>query len=134
MTELAPPQTPLVLVVEDDDLLRLASSLNLADHGFRTVEARNADEAIVIMERITRIDALFTDVSMPGSMNGLALAHHVRKTIPGTYVLVTSGTALPDPRRLPAFSDFVPKPYALPTVAALIRSQLRRLPDGADAP
>jgi CheY-like chemotaxis protein len=125
MTQLAEPHdAPLVLVVEDDDLLRLTSSLELAASGFRTVEARDADEAVAILNRCTKIDAIFTDVSMPGTMNGLALAHHVRRRTPDTYVLITSGTVLPDEQLIPAFSDFVPKPYALPRIVALIRSQV----------
>jgi two-component system, response regulator PdtaR len=123
MIALAAHRTPLVLVVEDDDLLRLTSSLELAANGFRTVEARSADEAVAILEQY-RIDAIFTDVSMPGSMNGLALAHHVSRKNPGTYVLITSGDRLPAEEPIPSHSDFVPKPYVLSRIAAMIRSHL----------
>jgi CheY-like chemotaxis protein len=124
MTPLAEHRTPLVLVVEDDDLLRLTSSLELAANGFRTVEARTADEAVAILEEYSNIDAIFTDVSMPGSMNGLDLARHVRSKQPETYVLITSGDVLSGAEAIPDRSDFVPKPYALPRIAAMIRSQL----------
>ena len=126
MNAVAEHNTPLVLVVEDDDLLRLASSLDLAERGFRTIEARTADEALAILERCSKVDAIFTDVSMPGSMNGLALAHHVRSKKPDTYVLITSGDDLPDEAPIPPRSDFVPKPYAMPDIARRIRSQIAR--------
>ena len=124
MKPVAEHRTPLVLVVEDDDLLRLTSSLELAANGFRTVEARSADEAVAILEEYSNIDAIFTDVSMPGSMNGLALAHHVRQKKPETYVLITSGDLLPAEQPIPAHSDFVPKPYALTRIAAMIRHHI----------
>ena len=124
MIPVAEQRTPLVLVVEDDDLLRLTSSLELAANGFRTVEARTADEAVAILEEYGNIDAIFTDISMPGSMNGLALAHHVRSKQPETYVLITSGNMLSAEQPIPDRSDFVPKPYALPRIAAMIRAQL----------
>ena len=124
MKPVAEHRTPLVLVVEDDDLLRLTSSLELAANGFRTVEARSADEAVAIMEEYKNIDAIFTDVSMPGSMNGLALAHHVRSRKPETYVLITSGDMLPAESPIPPHSDFVPKPYALQRIAQMIRNHI----------
>ena len=112
------------MVVEDDDLLRLASSLELSENGFRTIEARTADEAIAILRRCTHIDALFTDISMPGSMNGLALAEFVRDQKPETYVLITSGDSLPKEHAIPEHSDFVRKPYALSHIAQMIRAQV----------
>lgn len=128
MMPVAEHNTPLVLVVEDDDLLRLTSSLELAASGFRTVEARTADEALAILERCSNIDAIFTDVSMPGSMNGLALAHHVRRSTPDTYVLITSGDDLPRGAPIPPHSDFVPKPYAMSEIADRLRSQIASAP------
>jgi CheY-like chemotaxis protein len=124
MNAVSDHRCPLVLIVEDDDLLRLISSMELVENGFRTVEARTADEAVAILERCSGIDAIFTDVSMPGSMNGLALAHHVRRQQPDTYVLITSGDELPDEAPIPDHSDFVSKPYALPQIAQMIRAQL----------
>jgi CheY-like chemotaxis protein len=115
---------PLVLVVEDDDLLRLTSSLELAASGFRTVEARTADEAVAILDADNGIDAIFTDICMPGSMNGLALARLVRRKKPHAYVLITSGDRVPDQESMPDHSDFVPKPYALSHIAEMIHAQL----------
>ncbi len=117
-------RSPLVLVVEDDDLLRFASSYELAESGFKTLVARSADEAVAILNEFEAIDALFTDISMPGSMNGVALAHHVRERQPNAYVLVTSGDDPPENPGLPENSDFIPKPYTLPDVAARIREKV----------
>lgn len=98
--------------------------LELAESGFRTVEARTADEAVAILERCSGIDVIFTDISMPGSMNGLALAHHVRRKKPHAYVLITSGDDLPAEAPIPIHSDFVPKPYTMPRIAEMIRTHL----------
>jgi CheY-like chemotaxis protein len=117
-------RSPLVLVVEDDDLLRYVSSYELAESGFKTLVARSADEAVAILDEFETIDALFTDISMPGSMNGVALAHHVRKKQPQAYVLITSGDEPPAHPRLPENSHFIPKPYTLPDVAAMIRENV----------
>ena len=119
---------PLVLVVEDDDLLRFVSSYELTECGFKTLVARSAEEAVAILDEFQAIDALFTDISMPGSMNGVALAHHVRAKQPQAYVLVTSGDAPPCHPGLPENSHFIPKPYTLPDVAALIRDNLDNEP------
>jgi two-component system, response regulator PdtaR len=119
-------EPPLVLVVEDDDFLRLTSSLELAASGFRTLEARSADEALLILESTGSIDAIFTDISMPGSMNGLGLAHHVRRKKPWVYVLITSGDHILSEAAIPDQSDFVPKPYALPSIAEMLRRHIRR--------
>jgi CheY-like chemotaxis protein len=115
---------PLVLVVEDDDFLRLASSCELAENGFDTLVARSADEAVAILDEHESIDALFTDICMPGSMNGVALAHHVRERRPHAFLVITSGEALPQGEALPRNSRFVPKPYTMPDIAAMIRENV----------
>jgi DNA-binding NtrC family response regulator len=117
-------RSPLVLVVEDDDLLRFASSYELAESGFKTLVARTADEAVAILNEFEAIDALFTDISMPGNMNGVDLAHHVREKQPQAYVLITSGDDPPADPGLPENSHFIPKPYTLPDVAAMIREHV----------
>ncbi len=96
----------------------------LSASGFRTVEARSADEAVAFLEEHNGVDAIFTDISMPGSMNGLGLAHHVRRKKPFTYVLITSGDDLPAEEPIPPYSDFVPKPYALPHIAEMLRQHV----------
>lgn len=99
-----------VLVVDDEPLIRFATVDALEAAGFEVIEAGNVDEALILFEG-ARIDAVFTDVNMPGSTDGLGLMHRVRARSPGTRVIVTSGHV-----RLGAFDlasgvSFTPKPY-----------------------
>lgn len=96
-----------VLVVEDDPLLRMHAVDIVEDAGFTAIEARDADEAIAILEKRSDITLLFTDIQMPGSMDGLKLAHAVRDRWPPIKIVVVSGqTALTqnDLRRTAVFS------------------------------
>ncbi|GAB5426641.1 MAG: hypothetical protein Devi2KO_01000 [Devosia indica] len=83
----------------------------LLEGGFKVFEAHDADEAIQLLRTRDDIHAVFTDIEMPGSMNGLELAAIVRKTWPKMVVLVTSGRINPD-GELPAGSEFMSKPYS----------------------
>ena len=80
-----------VLVVEDDAILRLHALDIVEEAGFTAIEAKNADEAIAILENRSDIVLLFTDVNMPGSMDGLKLAHAVRNRWPPIKIVVVSG-------------------------------------------
>jgi CheY-like chemotaxis protein len=102
---------PAVLVVEDEDLLRMDLVETLEEAGFRTFEAASAEGAIRILEANPQIELLFTDVHMPGSMDGAKLAHYVRGRWPPVRIVVTSGNWLPEPGALPEGADFIPKPY-----------------------
>ena len=82
---------PVVLVVEDDRLLRLLAVEIVEDAGLVAVEAANADEAIAILERRVDIALIFTDVDMPGTMDGLKLAHAVRRRWPPIKIIIVSG-------------------------------------------
>jgi CheY-like chemotaxis protein len=73
---------PVVLVVEDDPLLRMLAVEVVEEAGFIAIEARDADEAVILLESRTDIALLFTDINMPGSMDGLKLAHAVRDRWP----------------------------------------------------
>jgi len=92
-----------ILVVEDESLVMIDIVDQLKLAGYRVVEAFNADEAIAILEADPDIRLLFTDVDMPGSMNGLKLAAAVRDRWPPVRIIVTSGhrtvEALDMPRR-----------------------------------
>ena len=100
-----------VLVVEDDPLLRMTAVDIAQDAGFATLEASGADQAIAILEDRDDIRIVFTDVNMPGSMDGLELAHTVRCLWPTIQVIVTSGQIAVKPRDLPTGGLFFPKPY-----------------------
>ena len=89
-------RTPPVLVVEDEPLVRAVAVMYLQECGFSIIEARDADEAMLILRRDRSIAAVFSDVQMPGSMDGLALAQWLANTCPTVKVLLTSGRMVLD--------------------------------------
>lgn len=100
-----------VLVVEDDPLLRMDAVDIIEDAGFRVLEAADADRALALLRRNGRIDALFTDIDMPGRMNGLELSRLVHATMPGMRIVVTSGQWSIEEDVLPDGGCFLSKPY-----------------------
>ncbi len=113
-----------VLVVEDEFLIRMDLVDHLSGEGFEVFEASNADEAIAILEANDRIQVLFTDVDMPGSMDGLKLSAAVRDRWPPVRIVVTSGHRAVVPTDLPEGSLFYAKPYDHAAVAASLRGLL----------
>jgi two-component system, response regulator PdtaR len=111
---------PVVLIVEDETLLRLHVSEAIEDAGFDVVEAKNADDAISILEQRSDIFLIFTDVNMPGSMDGLKLAHFVKGRWPPIKIIATSGHAKVTADDLPAGGHFIPKPYRAAEIADAI--------------
>lgn len=103
--------SPVVLVVEDETLLRMLAVEFLEDKGFTVLEAATAEEAMPILERRTDIGVLFTDVNMPGKMDGLALATHVAERWPHIRLVVTSGRQGLTSDQLPDDGQFIQKPY-----------------------
>ena len=110
-----------VLVVEDEPVIRLNTVLYLEDEGFVVLEAANADDAIVILTARPDIRILFTDIDMPGSMDGLKLSAFVRGRWPPIRIVVTSGKRMVEITDLPDGSVFFAKPYELAEVAISIR-------------
>src|SRR5579862_1563277 len=104
-------QTPAVLIVEDEPLVRLCAVEAVEGAGFEVIEAANADDAIRILESRTDIRVVFTDMHMPGSMDGLKLAHAVRNRWPPIKIIVTSGRELVAEQDLPEGGRFFAKPY-----------------------
>jgi CheY-like chemotaxis protein len=102
---------PVVLVVEDDELLRMCAVEMIEDAGFTVTEAADADAAIVLLENRTDICIIFTDIDMPGSMNGLKLAHAVANRWPPIRIIATSGQLKVGQGDLPEGGRFIPKPY-----------------------
>jgi CheY-like chemotaxis protein len=104
--------SPTILVVEDDGLVRQVSAEELVDAGYQVLEAANAEEAIAIFESGVGVALLFTDVNMPGELDGLDLARLVHDRWPRVQLLVTSGNAsgLDD---LPDDGRFISKPFSL---------------------
>jgi CheY-like chemotaxis protein len=89
-------------------------------HGFEVVEAKNADDAIAILEQRNDIGLIFTDIDMPGSMDGLKLAHFVKDRWPPIKIIATSGHAKISANDLPEGGRFMPKPYKATEVADVI--------------
>ncbi len=92
----------------------------LKAHGLTIYEAQDADEAIRILENNTGIAVVFTDINMPGSMDGIRLAHSVRDRWPPIRFIVTSGQAKPKSSDLPSGTHFLSKPYSSDNVARKI--------------
>ncbi|WP_267395260.1 MULTISPECIES: response regulator [unclassified Sphingomonas] len=100
------------LVVDDDPLVLMDSVCILEDAGFTSHEAMNGDEArVVLEEHWESITLLFSDVDMPGSMNGYALAHHVAEHWPAIEIVIASGHVLPAAGDAPDKATFIAKPF-----------------------
>jgi CheY-like chemotaxis protein len=109
MSSVPPPSTN-VLVVEDEIVLRMRAVDIVEDAGFTAVEAVNADEALAILESRADISLLFSDIQMPGSMDGLKLAHAVRDRWPSIKIILVSGQVKLCDSDKPANSRFFGKP------------------------
>ena len=99
------------LVVEDDALIRFGLAQSLEAEGFKTYEAADASEAIAVMEANADIRVVFTDIQMPGSMDGLQLSHYVRNRWPPTIIVVSSGRCTPAKDEMASGAFFMAKPY-----------------------
>jgi CheY-like chemotaxis protein len=110
-----------VLIVEDEFLLRMEAVDMIAAAGFEVVEAADADQAIGILEYRRDITVVFTDIQMPGSMDGLKLAQAIRGRWPPIKIVATSGRANIREPDLPEGGRFLPKPYSPRQVAGVLR-------------
>ena len=119
---------PLVVLVADDEmLLRMLAVEVLSENGCVTIEAANAAAALeVIGSQADDIDVLFTDIRMPGEINGLDLAHCVRYRWPWIGIVVVSGNIFVTPKELPDRARFLRKPYDMDHVVDVIREVARR--------
>jgi CheY-like chemotaxis protein len=113
---------PVVLVVEDEPLLRMLAVEVVEQAGFIAIEAQDADEAVILLESRADITLLFTDINMPGSMDGLKLAHAVRDRWPPIKILVVSGQRQLQASELPSNSCFFEKPYQASSLVEELRS------------
>jgi len=116
---------PVVLIVEDEFLLRMDAVDMIAEAGFEVLEAGNADEAIGILESRPDITVVFTDIQMPGSMDGLKLARAVRGRWPPVKIVATSGHFHLGETDLPEGGRFLPKPYSSVQVTGVLRELIR---------
>ena len=116
---------PLVVIVDDDVFERMGASYMFSDAGYGVLEAGSADEALQFLESTADVRLLFTDVSMPGSMNGADLAHRVAERWPGVGIIMTSGR--PRPLLLPLSMLFHDKPYEPTAVLRQAREMTAQL-------
>jgi CheY-like chemotaxis protein len=100
-----------ILIVEDEALVRFLAVGVFADAGFRLIEASNSEEALEFLEADCDLHLLFTDVNLPGAIDGLALARQVHQRWPHIGIIVVSAQPRPQPHELPAGSRFYRKPY-----------------------
>lgn len=100
-----------ILLVDDEPLIRNNLAHVFEDEGWFVYEAEDADGAIAILEAHQGMRVVLTDVRMPGEMDGMKLAHHVRDRYPPTVVIVASGVTRPAADQLPAQAMFLAKPF-----------------------
>ncbi len=110
------PARDIVLIVEDHPLVQITAAALIENAGMATVVAADADEALEILTGRDDIHAVFTDVTMPGSMDGIELARLVRTRWPEIALVVTSGDELSEMVRLPSGVRFLRKPYQYASV------------------
>jgi CheY-like chemotaxis protein len=114
----------VVLVVEDEMLLRMRAVDMVEDAGYTSVEAVDADQAVAILESRSDIALLFTDIQMPGSMDGLGLAHSVHERWPPIKIIMVSGQLKLASIDIPADSRFFGKPLEAGEMIAEMRSMI----------
>jgi CheY-like chemotaxis protein len=111
----------VILIVEDDVLIRMDAAQMIAGGEFDVIEAANADEAIAILETRLDVTVVFTDIQMPGSMDGLKLAAAIRDRWPPIKIIATSGRVTIDRDDLPDGGRFLPKPYSPAQILKTLR-------------
>ena len=116
----------VVLVVEDEMLLRMRAVDMVEDAGFTSVEAVDADEAVAILEARSDVALMLTDVQMPGSMDGLQLAHTVHQRWPSIRIILVSGQLNLADADIPPDSRFFGKPLDTAKMIVQIRTMINR--------
>jgi len=114
-----------VLIVEDEFLLRMVLADTLADEGYDVIEAGNVLEAVAVLGQ-RKIDAVVTDVDMPGGLNGLDLARMISSTHTNVPVIITSGRDGLSTDDLPRGTVFVPKPYGMDVITAKVAEMTKQ--------
>jgi CheY-like chemotaxis protein len=112
----------VILLVEDEVLVRMVAADVLEDAGFTVLESASAEEALMLLETRPDVQVLFTDVNMPGALDGLGLAQTVHNRAPGVGILGGSGRIRPNPGELPPGARFIAKPYAPSALTDAVRA------------
>ncbi|HEY0748196.1 MAG TPA: response regulator [Steroidobacteraceae bacterium] len=124
--EVSQPRPPVILVIEDELLVRLSIADYLRDAGYVVIEVSSASEALTIIASQTQIDLVFSDINLPGWMDGEVLANWLSIRRPDIPVILTSGAITPSLRRSPDVFRFISKPYALMKVEEEIKALLAK--------
>ena len=106
--------------------IRMVAIDALEDNGFSILEAGDAREALKLLETEPGISLIFTDINMPGDMDGLDLAEEVARRWPDIEIIVTSGGVQLDPADVPDSGKFLSKPYGMDELVRLVKEQLSR--------
>lgn len=111
MGQSRPIGSDTILIVESEAIVRFELIDLFEDEGYRVFPAADADEAIAILDRHGEVRVVLTDIDMPGAMDGLKLAHYIRKRFPPTLLLVASGRVSVPPGEMPENSAYFKKPF-----------------------
>jgi two-component system, response regulator PdtaR len=111
---------PVVLIVEDEPLVRMIAADVFLENGLDVLEAPHADGALALLNDHADIDVLFTDINMPGALNGVDLAWEVYRRWPNVALMITSARQSAAIEDMPSTATFVPKPYDLEKIAIKI--------------
>ena len=122
-----PEAKPVILVVEDEPLIRMHAVDMIEYAGYEVIEAGNADEAIALLETNANIQVVFSDIDMPGSMDGFKLLAAVRNRWPPIKLIATSGHVKMQDGDLPKDGHFISKPYRADQLAKTIRDSIAQL-------
>jgi CheY-like chemotaxis protein len=126
--QLLRPRTARILVVEDEALIRALIAEELRLEGFSVIEAGRADDALTYIKAGEQVDLVFSDIRMPGSLDGLQLAEILHEDYPDIPVILTSGN--PPPGHVGIVEAFVPKPYDVRETIALMSAILAQKSPG----
>ncbi len=121
---ISPAETkkPVILVVDDEPLLRINAVGMFEDAGCETVEADGAEDALTQLGRHPEVSVLFTDINMPGRFDGLELARRVHKQRPDIQLIITSGRAPPARTDIPDDGRFIAKPYDAQSLVSVLEA------------
>ena len=114
-----------VLVVEDESLVRMFAVDVLEDEGYEVIEASDAEQALAELKARPDIGLVFTDINMPGAMDGVGLAREIGRAMPGVHVILTSGKYL-SRDEIPVTTPFMTKPYTAHQLLGLMEKFLSR--------
>ena len=125
MGQSKPIGSDTILIVEDEAIVRFELVDLFEEEGYRVYAAASADEAIALLDKHGEVRVVLTDIEMPGSMDGLKLAHYIRNRFPPTLLLVASGRVSVPRDEMPTHSAYLAKPFdptkVLRTIAEMTR-------------